>query len=134
VSLNTDDPRAAYLQVADALRRDIRTGELKPGERVPSIRALSDRFGVSAMTIQSALRELRNLDLITTQQGRGTFVRSDALSALSRLTEEQSQSADYLALSKHLDTIDETVRNLAQQLQELQAEVRSNRSQQQPQK
>jgi GntR family transcriptional regulator len=121
------------LQVADALQRDIRSGELKPGERVPSIRELSDRFGVSAMTIQSALRELRNLDLIRAQQGRGTFVRSDALSVLSRLKGEQGQTADYLTLSKHLDTIDETVRNLAQQLEELQAEVRSNRSQQQPQ-
>ncbi|HTJ67283.1 MAG TPA: winged helix-turn-helix domain-containing protein [Actinospica sp.] len=71
------DPRAPYEQVADALRLEIAEKKLKPGDRLPSIRQLAERFQVAAGTIQSALRELKAEGLIVSQQAKGTYVRSD---------------------------------------------------------
>ena len=63
-----------YEQVADALREDIRSGRLKPGDRLPSERELRERFGVAGNTARAALVALRSEGLITSQQGRGVFV------------------------------------------------------------
>lgn len=125
MSLNTDDPRAPYLQVTDSLRREIASGELKPGQRLPSIRELAARFGVSAMTIQSALRELRGLELVTTQQGRGAYVRSDAPAIAARAEAEQVEPTDYRAIREQLRTMSATVRDLAGRVEALESEVRS---------
>ena len=68
------DPRPPYRQIADDLRGQIKNGRLKPGERVPSNKALSERYSVATATIRSALDELRNEKLIQTQGTRGTYV------------------------------------------------------------
>ena len=70
----TNDPRPAYLQVADELRDSIASGGLKPGERLPSGRDLARRYGVAPMTISHALDVLRQEQLVEAYQGRGVFV------------------------------------------------------------
>ena len=59
----TNDPRPAYLQVADDLRASISGGTFKPGERLPSGRDLARRYGVAPMTISHALDVLRQEQL-----------------------------------------------------------------------
>jgi DNA-binding GntR family transcriptional regulator len=68
------DRRPPYQHAADELRRDILKGRIKPGEQMPSIRELQDRFGVANMTARSALNVLRDEGLIYTIHGRGSFV------------------------------------------------------------
>ncbi len=70
----TNDPRPAYLQVADDLRASISGGTFKPGERLPSGRDLARRYGVAPMTISHALDVLRKEQLVEAYQGRGVFV------------------------------------------------------------
>lgn len=70
----TNDPRPAYLQVADDLRANISGGTFKPGERLPSGRELARRYGVAPMTISHALDVLRQEQLVEAYQGRGVFV------------------------------------------------------------
>jgi GntR family transcriptional regulator len=60
--------------VAQALAREIRTGKLKRGSRLPGEHALAARFSVSRNTIRSALTELCREGLIRTHSGRGSFV------------------------------------------------------------
>jgi len=74
-ALDPDDPRPPYLQVANVLRAAILTRKLEPGERLPSQTDLSKRYGVARMTIQQALRVLREENLIVSRQGSGVFVR-----------------------------------------------------------
>ena len=69
-----NDPRPAYLQVADELRDSIDSGGLKPGERLPSGRDLARRYGVAPMTVSHALDVLRGEGLVEAYQGRGVFV------------------------------------------------------------
>jgi|SRR6266508_4546292 len=75
VTVDVNDPRPPYQQVADDLRRKIRVGEHSAGERLPSIRKLAAEYGISPQTVQNALRELRGEHLIVSQQGRAFFVR-----------------------------------------------------------
>lgn len=76
MSLDPDDPRPPYLQVANALRAAILTKQLQPGDRLPSGNELAQRYGVARMTIQQALRLLREDGLIVSRQGSGVFVRA----------------------------------------------------------
>lgn len=66
--------RPAYEQVKAWIRQHIASGEWKPGDGVPSEAALMDRFGVSRMTANRALRELAAEGLVTRVQGSGTRV------------------------------------------------------------
>ncbi|HEV8596117.1 MAG TPA: GntR family transcriptional regulator [Candidatus Dormibacteraeota bacterium] len=75
MSLDPDDPRPPYVQVANALRAAILTKTLAPGEQLPSGNDLAKRYGVARMTVQHALRTLREEGLIVSRQGSGVFVR-----------------------------------------------------------
>ena len=73
--LDPDDPRPPYVQVANALRAAILTKKFQPGDKLPSRNELAKTYGVAAMTVQNALRELREEGLIVSRQGSGVFVR-----------------------------------------------------------
>src|SRR5262245_36004637 len=57
------------------MRRAIEDGTYAVGQRLPSGRELARTYAVAPMTMQQALRELRDQGLIVTWQGRGMFVR-----------------------------------------------------------
>jgi DNA-binding transcriptional regulator YhcF (GntR family) len=75
MSLDPDDPRPPYQQVANAVRAAILTRTFKPGDKLPSLNELSERYGVARMTVQQAMRILREEGLIVSRQGSGVFVR-----------------------------------------------------------
>lgn len=72
--VDPNDPRPAYLQVADDLRAKIQDGRLASGTRLASLRDLATEYDIAPMTAQNALRLLREQGLVTTHRGRGTFV------------------------------------------------------------
>jgi DNA-binding transcriptional regulator YhcF (GntR family) len=76
MSLDPDDPRPPYLQVANALRAAILTKQFAPGDKLPSGQELAKRYNVARMTIQQALRLLKDEGLIVSRQGSGVFVRA----------------------------------------------------------
>jgi DNA-binding transcriptional regulator YhcF (GntR family) len=75
VKIDDNDPRPPFRQAADDLRKRIGKGQFGPGERLPSIRALAEEYGVAPQTMQNALKELRKDGLVVAQQGRAFFVR-----------------------------------------------------------
>jgi DNA-binding GntR family transcriptional regulator len=62
-----------YLRVANAIRDEIKERELVPGTKLTPSRELAQRFGVSEMTVGSAIRVLRDERIVYTTK-RGTFV------------------------------------------------------------
>jgi len=76
MSLDPDDPRPPYLQVANTLRAAILTKQFAPGDKLPSGQELAKRYSVARMTIQQALRLLKDDGLIVSRQGSGVFVRA----------------------------------------------------------
>lgn len=57
------------------MRASILTGVFPPGGRLPSQAELSDHYGVARMTVQQALRILKDDGLVVSRQGSGMFVR-----------------------------------------------------------
>ena len=75
MNLDPDDPRPPYVQVANAVRAAILTKVFKPGEKIPSGTELAKQYGVARMTVQQALRVLKDEGLIQSRQGSGVYVR-----------------------------------------------------------
>ncbi|GGD87014.1 GntR family transcriptional regulator [Paenibacillus nasutitermitis] len=63
-----------YVQIQQIIAEDIRNGDLKPGQAIPTETVLSDRYSVSRATVRQAVTELVHQGLLVRQQGRGTFV------------------------------------------------------------
>lgn len=70
----TQMPIAKYERVANTIREQIRSGELKPGERLPSTKELQDIHDVSYGTLRTALLLLKAEKLIEGQPGEGVYV------------------------------------------------------------
>ena len=67
--------RPGYLQIADDLREQIRSGALSPGDPLPSTAQLAERYDASVGTAKTAVSTLRGEGLVIGQQGKGVFVR-----------------------------------------------------------
>jgi DNA-binding transcriptional regulator YhcF (GntR family) len=74
-AIDPDDPRPPRRQLADLLRAAILTGKLKPGEKIPSGPELAERYGVSKVTAQQAVNEVRTEGLVFSRPGSGVFVK-----------------------------------------------------------
>jgi GntR family transcriptional regulator len=74
VHLSMDDPEPMYRQIESQLRDFILAGELKPGTRLPSMRALASDLSCSVITTRRAYEDLEGEGFIRTRQGRGTVV------------------------------------------------------------
>jgi len=76
--MKTQKPQRAFLynDLVMALRTRIARGTYAPDSRLPSLSALTTEFGVSAITVRRALRELTYEGLVEGHQGLGVFVKS----------------------------------------------------------
>ena len=63
-----------YLQIARLIREQIIQGELPVGSQIPSGNEVQQSEGVTRMTYQHAVDQLRDAGLVVTRPGRGTFV------------------------------------------------------------
>ncbi|HZS83947.1 MAG TPA: GntR family transcriptional regulator [Stellaceae bacterium] len=63
-----------YIQVATMLRRRIEEGQWAPGDKISTIEELQEEFGVARVTIRQAVELLEKEQLVSRQQGKGTFV------------------------------------------------------------
>ncbi len=75
----TDGPTALqqeplYAKLRHRLQALIRSGALKPGDRLPSEHRLADEYAVSRATVREAVRTLAADGLLVARQGQGTFV------------------------------------------------------------
>jgi GntR family transcriptional repressor for pyruvate dehydrogenase complex len=68
--------------VADEIRRMILTGEVQPGEFLPTRKQLAGQFGVGLSTVQEAIQALSAVGMLESRPGKGTWVRGDALDVL----------------------------------------------------
>lgn len=118
-----DDPRAPYQQVAHAIRAEIRSGALAPGDRLPSVTELASKYGVAKMTAQKALGELREEGLIVSWQGRGTFVRERPITGEPVATPD----APFEAIMQRLDAMYDEMRRLDARLSRIESDREAQR-------
>jgi GntR family transcriptional regulator len=65
-----------YNQVVEHIHQMVLRGELKPGDQLPTVRSLALDLRVNFNTIARAYRMLDEAGIISTQQGRGTYILS----------------------------------------------------------
>jgi DNA-binding transcriptional regulator YhcF (GntR family) len=63
------------VQLAEKLERAITDGELNPGDRLPSVRQMAALAGVNVNTVRTVYGRLEQQGLLSSEHGRGTFVR-----------------------------------------------------------
>ncbi len=79
-----------YQALITALQQDIQAGNLRPGQRLPTIRRLAQQLGVNPTTVARAYKEGERLGLLHSQVGRGSFVSGQL--ALDQVIRSPSQA------------------------------------------
>lgn len=67
-----------YLQIMSQVKHAVASGELAPGEQLPTVRQLAADLRVNFNTVARAYRQLDEEGIISTQHGRGTFILEPA--------------------------------------------------------
>ncbi len=75
IRIDPDSKVPIYLQIVNAIKHQVASGEFKPGMQLPTVRELATSLRVNPNTVARAYTLLDGDTVITTQQGRGTFVR-----------------------------------------------------------
>ena len=80
-----------YEQIVDQIKTQIRNGELKENDNLPSVRGLSKELKISALTVKKAYDTLETEGFVITVHGKGTYV---AATNKERLLEEQRKEVE----------------------------------------
>jgi GntR family transcriptional regulator len=63
-----------YTQIVNQVQAQVAGGVLKPGDQLPTVRSLAEELRVNFNTVARAYRILDEARIISTQQGRGTYI------------------------------------------------------------
>ncbi len=75
IRIDPDSSVPIYLQIVQAVKHGVATGELAPGQQLQTVRELAAELRINPNTVARAYVQLDQDRVISTQQGRGTFVR-----------------------------------------------------------
>src|SRR5688500_12330319 len=116
-----------YTQIVNQVQAQVAGGILRPGDQLPTVRALAEELRVNFNTVARAYRILDEARIISTQQGRGTYIteipppkvterlRKEALEALTqryiseamRLEFSKDEISDMV--QEHLETLSPSI-------------------------
>lgn len=114
-------PQPLYRVLAAQLARDIASGVLRPGTKLPPQRELADFLDISVSTVTKAFRICSNKGLLTSTVGSGTFVAYDARTCLSVAPERQQTVIEMGSMMPETLPQDGVTAILEQMLQEASA-------------
>ena len=77
MELSFDNNIPIYIQLLEYLKIYLISGVFKSGEKLPSVRDFASEFKVNPNTMQKALAELENMNLIYTERTNGKYVTKD---------------------------------------------------------
>lgn len=93
INMRSDVP--IYVQIVEQVRQQVASSELKPGDQLPTVRALAADLRVNFNTVARAYRMLDEAHIISTQQGRGTYILEESPPETAKTL--QTASLDALA-------------------------------------
>ncbi|MEK6753606.1 MAG: GntR family transcriptional regulator [Chloroflexota bacterium] len=82
-----------YTQIVNQIQSQLANGVLKPGDQLPTVRALAQELRVNFNTVARAYRMLDEVRIISTQQGRGTYITEIPPLEVSEKLRHESLSA-----------------------------------------
>lgn len=107
IILNRETNTPIYVQIFEQVRRQILSGELLPGFRLPAERKLAEILGVNRTTILNAYRELKADGLVGSHVGNGTIVLSyldEKLNSENEFTQEPIWNQIFSQYSSKFDS------------------------------
>lgn len=107
-----------YRQIVDQVAELVRSGQLRPGAQLPSVRDLAGQLLVSLITVRRAYSDLENAHLIVLRQGYGTFVADEVQTATrdQALAEARAALAEAVARARRLGVGLDTIRAILEEL------------------
>ncbi|MBC8570742.1 GntR family transcriptional regulator [Zongyangia hominis] len=113
-----------YLQLIESVKRKIVSGELSPGQRLPSVRDLAQTYEVNPNTAQRALAELEREGLVYSERTAGRFITNDGgLIEMTRTELAKEQIENFITEMQRLGFTNE------QLLQELEQKLKKEERQ-----
>ena len=107
INLNYTSGVPIYVQVKDAIKNAILTGAYPQGAQLPTVRQMAVELKINANTVSRAYTELEREGVLSSQQGRGTFVTLskhidyEKLAVLVDLARKLLKDAQTLGFSPH---------------------------------
>jgi len=93
VRLDFRSGQPIYVQIVEQIRTWVAEGALKPGDQLPTVRQLATELRVNFNTVARAYRILDEAGLISTQQGRGTYIwEAPSEETLQRIRQQSLQA------------------------------------------
>lgn len=114
MAATADDARRVNEQIAEALRRDIESGKLKAGDKLPSVRAIASRFGVAVGTATKAVQLLTKWGHVRPDSTRGYRV-----SAQPAASAQEEPSPEFVAIMREIESMRESLSRLDERLRGL---------------
>lgn len=108
-----------YFQLAQILENKILSGELKPGDSLPSEADLGKQYDLSRMTVRKCLNILAERGLVSAQPGRGTFISRPVLDKAVFTVEEFQREMNRRGLTPGARTVDVRVTNASQEIAQI---------------
>ncbi len=131
----------SYMKVINYIKKQIRSGELSIGGKLPAERELSEILGISRNSVREAIRTLDNMGVISSQQGAGNFLtgnfENNLVESLSmmfllnqidyRQVSELRRALEMEALMLAIDNItDEEIQSLVKIIAQLETDTEAN--------
>jgi DNA-binding transcriptional MocR family regulator len=88
--------KPAYIEIADAIARDIESGRLSVSSRLPPQRYVAEKLGLNLATVARGYTEAQSRGLIDSRVGQGTFVRRPLTGATKRTASPPSRCGDMM--------------------------------------
>jgi GntR family transcriptional regulator len=132
LQLNFKSGVPVYLQVAQQVKAAAASGALRPGDALPSVRALAEELRINRNTVAKAYAELEIEGVVELRQGSGCFLKAHGVSPLRRAVRSERLGAELDAVivqAHHLQIGDDELRAL---LDERLAEFRERQRQRDP--
>jgi GntR family transcriptional regulator len=115
VQLNFRSGVPVYLQVAQQVKAAAASGALRPGDALPSVRALAEELRINRNTAAKAYAELESEGVLELRQGSGCFLKANGASPLRRAVRSERLGAELDAVivqAHHLRIGDDDLRAL----------------------
>lgn len=95
-----DSNKPIYIQIADNISDRILSGEIKPGDRIPSVREWGSTIGVNPNTVVRSYEILTDREIIFNQRGIGFFVANDAIDVIRSTERKKFIEEDIVSFTK----------------------------------
>lgn len=84
-----------YLQIMNYLKKEIIVGNLKAGDKIPSVRELASELQINPNTVQRTFQELEREMIVETRRGLGRYVTSEESKIMEIKKEMASELLDH---------------------------------------